>query len=85
MKNHFFGQCTNGTACIKLYEAIQDGAVFIKKHKITQSTFYIIFDCLKELWKNGKTQTFSTEAANTIKKYGFDVSIDENNINYIIE
>ena len=58
----------------------------LKKRKLTLAEYQAFPSVFNDYQKNrGKTRTFIDGIANYFKKYGFSVSMDENNVNYIIQ
>lgn len=71
----------------KLYRdyTMIDCATDLKRRKLTLSDYHIIPKLANDIQKYGKTATFIESIANYFKKFGFDVELDENNVNYIIK
>ena len=57
----------------------------LKKRKLTYAEYQGFPSVFKRYQENGETHTFVTAIAEYFKKYGFSVSMDENNVNYIIQ
>lgn len=57
----------------------------LKKRKLTLAEYQAFPSVFNDYQKNGETRTFVTAIADYFKKYGFSVSMDENNVNYIIQ
>lgn len=53
--------------------------------KITLAQYNCIPPLILELNKTGKAKTFHTELANYFKRFGFNATLDNNGVNYIID
>lgn len=67
-----------------LYRTIQT-ADDLHRYKLTMNDYYTSCDILKDLYQTNKPQTtFISAVAAFFKNCGFNVTMDANNINYII-
>lgn len=57
----------------------------LKKRKLTLAEYQAFPSVFNDYQKNGEGRTFVAAIADYFKKYGFSVSMDENNVNYIIQ
>jgi hypothetical protein len=86
IKSASYKKTVDGEKCQKIAKDITENEQkFIRDNKLSLNDFFSIELCLRELWQNAKTKTFITSIANTFKKYGFTVTMDQNRINYIIQ
>ena len=51
---------------------------------LSHQTIITMIDCYNEIVKAGKTETFQKDVANRFLNKGFKVTLDKDNINYII-
>lgn len=51
---------------------------------LSHQTIMTMIDCYNEIVKTGKTETFQADVANKFMNKGFEVTLDENNVNFII-
>lgn len=51
---------------------------------LSHQTIITMIACYNEIVKTGKTETFQSDVANRFEKKGFKVTLDENNVNFII-
>lgn len=51
---------------------------------LSHQTIMAMIDCYNEIVTTGKTETFQKDVANRFLNKGFKVTLDKDNINYII-
>jgi hypothetical protein len=74
MNHPVFGQTVRGDACERLRNELEDGAKFLKKHKVPPMIHSEMYFGLAELWRIGKTTTILKESMDIYRKCGFEVT-----------
>lgn len=87
MKEIFFSETINGTAFLNAVDKLNkmDNINDLRKANLSLASYRACYPVLKEISRNGKALSFVKEIADFFKKCGFEVSLSQDKINYIIE
>ena len=72
MKHPVFGETVRGDSILKMANAMDDGAKFMRRHKIPPMIFSELWFILGELHRAGRAETIVQEVKDVCEYYGFE-------------